>query len=207
MAYIGKSPANAGQLTSDQEITATAGQTVFTLDTAVGRETDIIVSINGLAQSATAYTLGGTDNKTLTMDAPGLALNDVLRVHHLGYKPTTFIPALNSVDGSHLKIGTPAAGDVMYYNGTDYVRLAKGTAAQVLTMNGGATAPSWADAAEGGGPALGVGGVDTVIRTNKKTITENLTFAGTENGMSAGPVTVADGYTVTVANGSVWTIV
>ena len=74
-------------------------------------------------------------------------------------------------------------------------------------MNGGATAPSWADAAEGGGPALGVGGVDTVIRTNKKTITENLTFAGTENGMSAGPVTVADGYTVTVANGSVWTIV
>ena len=207
MAYIGKSPANAGQLTSDQEITATAGQTVFTLDTAVGRETDIIVSINGLAQSATAYTLSGTDNKTLTMDAPGLALNDVLRVHHLGYKPATFIPALNSVDGSHLKIGTPAAGDVMYYNGTDYVRLAKGTAAQVLTMNGGATAPSWADAAEGGGPALGVGGVDTVIRTNKKTITENLTFAGTENGMSAGPVTVADGYTVTVANGSVWTIV
>ncbi len=184
MAYIGKSPANAGQLTSDQEITATAGQTVFTLDTAIGRETDIIVSINGLAQSATAYTLSGTDNKTLTMDAPGLALNDVLRVHHLGYKPTTFIPASNSVDGSHLKIGaTPVRGDFIYYDGTDYVRLAKGTAAQVLTMNGGATAPSWADAAEGGGPALGVGGVDTVIRTNKKTITENLTFAGTENGI------------------------
>ena len=115
MAYIGKSPANAGQLTSDQEITATAGQTVFTLDTAVGRETDIIVSINGLAQSATAYTLSGTDNKTLTMDAPGLALNDVLRVHHLGYKPTTFIPGVNSVDGSHLKIGIPVVGDVIYY--------------------------------------------------------------------------------------------
>ena len=212
MAYIGKSPANVGQLTSEEEFTATdviggsVGQRVFTLVTAVGRETDIIVSINGVVQPASAYTLGGTDNKTLTMSA-GLALNDVLRVHHIGYKPTTFIPALNSVDGSHLKIGTPAAGDVMYYNGTDYVRLAKGTAAQVLTMNGGATAPSWADAAEGGGPALGVGGVDTVIRTNKKTITENLTFAGTENGMSAGPVTVADGYTVTVANGSVWTIV
>ena len=206
MAYIGKSPANVGQLTSEQEITASATQDVFVLDTAIGRETDIIVSINGVVQPASAYTLGGTDNKTLTMSA-GLALNDVLRVHHIGYKPTTFIPALNSVDGSHLKIGTPAAGGVMYYNGTDYIRLAKGTAAQVLTMNGGATAPSWAAAAEGGGPALGAGGANTIIRTNLKTISENLTFVGNENGMTAGPITVADGTTITVVNGSVWTIV
>lgn len=34
-------------------------------------------------------------------------------------------------------------GDMSYHDGTDNVRLAKGTAAQVLTMNGGATAPSW----------------------------------------------------------------
>ena len=206
MAYIGKSPANAGQLTSDQEITATASQVDFVLNTTVSRETDIIVSINGVVQPASAYTLGGTDNKTLTMSA-GLALNDVLRVHHLGYKPTTFIPGVNSVDGSHLKIGIPVVGDVIYYNGTDYIRLAKGTAAQVLTMNGGATAPSWAAAAEGGGPALGAGGANTIIRTNLKTISENLTFVGNENGMTAGPITVADGYTVTVTSGSVWTIV
>ena len=206
MAYIGKSPANVGQLTSEQEIIASAAQVAFVLDTAIGRETDIIVSINGVVQPASAYTLGGTDNKTLTMSA-GLALNDVLRVHHLGYKPTTFIPGVNSVDGSHLKIGIPVVGDVIYYNGTDYIRLAKGTAAQVLTMNGGATAPSWADAAEGGGPALGAGGANTIIRTNLKTISENLTFVGNENGMTAGPITVADGYTVTVTSGSVWTIV
>ena len=206
MAYIGKSPAEVGQLTSEQEITASAAQVAFVLDTAIGRETDIIVSINGVVQPASAYTLGGTDNKTLTMSA-GLALNDVLRVHHLGYKPTTFIPGVNSVDGSHLKIGIPVVGDVIYYNGTDYIRLAKGTAAQVLTMNGGATAPSWAAAAEGGGPALGAGGANTIIRTNLKTISENLTFVGNENGMTAGPITVADGYTVTVTSGSVWTIV
>ena len=206
MAYIGKSPAEVGQLTSEQEITASAAQVAFVLDTAIGRETDIIVSINGVVQPASAYTLGGTDNKTLTMSA-GLALNDVLRVQHIGYKPTTFIPAVNSVDGSHLKIGIPVVGDVIYYNGTDYIRLAKGTAAQVLTMNGGATAPSWADAAEGGGPALGAGGANTIIRTNLKTISENLTFVGNENGMTAGPITVADGYTVTVTSGSVWTIV
>ena len=58
--------------------------------------------------------------------------------------------------------------------------------------------------AEGGGPSLGT---DHVIRTNAKTISENITFAGTENGMTAGPVTVADSYTVTVASGSTWTII
>ena len=38
-------------------------------------------------------------------------------------------------------------GDLLYTGASDLERLAKGTAAQVLTMNGGATAPSWADAA------------------------------------------------------------
>ena len=62
MAYIGKSPTEVGQLTSEEEFTATdviggsVGQRVFTLVTAVGRETDIIVSINGVGQPATAYT-------------------------------------------------------------------------------------------------------------------------------------------------------
>ena len=36
-----------------------------------------------------------------------------------------------------------AAGDVLYHNGTGLVRLAKGTAGQVLVMNSAATAPEW----------------------------------------------------------------
>ena len=58
--------------------------------------------------------------------------------------------------------------------------------------------------AEGGGPSLGT---DHVIRTNAKTISENITFLGSVNGMTAGHVTVADSYTVTVASGSTWTII
>ena len=54
-----------------------------------------------------------------------------------------------------------------------------------------------------GGPSLGT---DSVIRTNAKTISENITFAGTENGSTIGPVTVANTYTVTVSNGSRWVI-
>ena len=38
---------------------------------------------------------------------------------------------------------TTTQGDLIYHNGTDNVRLAKGTAGQVLAMNSGATAPEW----------------------------------------------------------------
>lgn len=43
-----------------------------------------------------------------------------------------------------------ASGDLLYRGGTEWERLEKGTAGQVLTMNSGATAPEWA-AASGGG--------------------------------------------------------
>jgi hypothetical protein len=41
---------------------------------------------------------------------------------------------------------TTTAGDTMYFNGTDVVRLPKGTAGQALVMNSGATAPEWGTA-------------------------------------------------------------
>ena len=53
----------------------------------------------------------------------------------------------NAIDGANVSLASEAAGDIMYYNGTDWVRLAKGTADQVLTMNDGATAPQWETAA------------------------------------------------------------
>jgi hypothetical protein len=57
--------------------------------------------------------------------------------------------ANNAVDGTKIAMGSDAAGDVLYYNGTDYVRLAKGSAGQELQVNSGATAPEWADAVAG----------------------------------------------------------
>ncbi len=40
---------------------------------------------------------------------------------------------------------TTTAGDTIYHNGSDNIRLAKGTAGQVYKMNAAATAPEWAD--------------------------------------------------------------
>ena len=56
----------------------------------------------------------------------------------------------------------------------------------------------------GGGSSLGT---DSIIRTNAKVIAENITFAGSENGMTIGPITVNSGYTVTVTSGSTWVII
>ena len=46
-------------------------------------------------------------------------------------------------------VGSDASGDILYSNGTNYVRLAKGSDAQVLTLASGV--PSWATPATGGG--------------------------------------------------------
>jgi len=49
----------------------------------------------------------------------------------------------NSVDGTDIALGGDTTGDLMFYNGTDWARLALGTANQVLQVNPGATAPVW----------------------------------------------------------------
>lgn len=47
---------------------------------------------------------------------------------------------------ANLVIASQAAGDILYASSTTaWARLAKGTAAQVLKMNSGATAPEWGD--------------------------------------------------------------
>jgi hypothetical protein len=53
-----------------------------------------------------------------------------------------------------------------------------------------------------GGPSLGT---NSIIRTNAATISENITIPSGTNGMSAGPITIADGNTI-ILNGT-WSIV
>lgn len=57
---------------------------------------------------------------------------------------TTAKIADNAVDGTKINIASNSTGDLMYYNGTDWVRLQAGTPGQVLRANG-AAAPDWAN--------------------------------------------------------------
>jgi hypothetical protein len=68
--------------------------------------------------------------------------------------------------------------------------------------DGSVTAAKINSAVALGGPSLGTA---SIIRTNSNTISENITIPLNTNGMSAGEITIADGYTVTV-NGT-WSII
>ena len=60
--------------------------------------------------------------------------------------------------------------------------------------------------ASGGGGATG-GGNDEVFYENGQTVNYDYTIASTKNAMSAGPVTVNSGATVTVESGARWVII
>jgi hypothetical protein len=61
---------------------------------------------------------------------------------------------------------------------------------------------SWGTA----GGATG-GGTDDVFYENSQTVTTNYTLTTSKNAMSAGPITVNSGATVTIPSGQSWSIV
>ena len=193
MAYIGKEPANIGQRPSEDIFTATANQTVFTLTADVDYESDIFVSINGVVQTNAAFGLDGTGNRTLTFSS-GMTVDDVVRVVHHGYKPMTI-----SVDD--LSIGTQKIAD----DAVTEPKIADDAVTEPKILDGAVTQAKIHSAVVLGGPSIGT--IPNMIRTNAKAITEVITFAGTENGITAGPVTFSGNGSVVVTTGSTWHIV
>ena len=61
--------------------------------------------------------------------------------------------------------------------------------------------------ASGGGTGTSFPGTNPPIFVNANTISSNATIGSGTNGLSSGPITIADGITVTVATGSRWVIV
>jgi hypothetical protein len=57
-----------------------------------------------------------------------------------------------------------------------------------------------------GSTAVG-GGTDQVFFENNQTVTTDYSITAGNNAMTAGPVTINNGVTVTIPSGSVWTVV
>lgn len=51
------------------------------------------------------------------------------------------------------------------------------------------------------------GGSDQVFFENNQTVTTSYTLSTNKNAVTAGPVTIANGATVTIPTGAVWTVV
>lgn len=54
-------------------------------------------------------------------------------------------PSWGKVAGAHIAMGSDAQGDILYYNGTAYARLAAGTSGQYLKTQGTGANPTWAN--------------------------------------------------------------
>jgi hypothetical protein len=91
----------------------------------------------------------GTDFvKVASSVLPASALTGTVAIANGGTGQTTATAAFDAL------APTTTQGDTIYYNGTDNVRLAKGTAGQALIMNSGATAPEWGTAGISTGKAI-----------------------------------------------------
>lgn len=86
--------------------------------------------------------------RTLLDDTSASAMRATLGLGALSTLATvgTSEIADNSVTGAKIALGSDATGDVMYYDGTNWVRLAAGTSGNFLKTNGAGAAPSWAAA-------------------------------------------------------------
>ena len=80
-----------------------------------------------------------------------------------------------------------------------------GSSGQVLQTNGSGTL-SFAAASGGGGAATG-GGSDEVFFENDQAVTTNYSITASHNAVTAGPITINNGVTVTVPSGVRWVVV
>ena len=194
MAYIG-TDINYGNVSSQTGVGNGTTTPIATLSYSVPTSSSIMVTLDGVTQvPVTDYVAVGT---TLTFDS-AVASPIAILVYFLGRSLDIGTPADNTV--TNAKMANNAIDSAELVAGSvDLAHLsATGTPTASLALKGDY---SWGTA---GGPSLGT---NAIIRTNGKTIAENITFAGTENGMTAGPVTINSGYTVIVTSGSTWTIV
>ena len=99
---------------------------------------------------------------------------------------------------------TPQLGGNLDLNSSDI------TGTGDINITGTVTATSYAgDGSSLTGISAGAtgGGSDQIFYENDQTVTTNYTITTNKNAMTAGPITVGSGVTVTVPSGSTWTIV
>tara|TARA_R110000765_G_scaffold330480_1_gene421228 strand:- start:1812 stop:2072 length:261 start_codon:yes stop_codon:yes gene_type:complete len=75
-----------------------------------------------------------------------------------------------------------------------------------ISATGGSMTIDGAAISGGGGGAVG-GGSDAIFYENGQSVTTDYTITDGKNAMSAGPITVDNGVTVTVGTGETWTVV
>ena len=185
MPYIGTQPKDVRSFGKVQfDFTATQGQTAFTGADDDGKtlgftEGQIQVYVNGILMDASDYTTSNTNTITL---ASAANLNDIITVVAL----QTDIP------------------------NSDYVPISGGTFTGDVTFSGAVNGiQSGAGYFQGDNGNTGdtTNGLGDIFRSHEQTLNTDVTISSNTNALASGPITVADGITLTVATGGNLSIV
>ena len=156
---------DVGDLSADQTYTFTSGGTVWTsgndgtgstldADTLDGHDTAYFQAALGYTALSNSLTDGYIFIGNSSNIATGVAMSGDVTISNAGL--TTI--ADNSVDGTDIALGSDAQGDIMYYNGTDWVRLGAGTSGYYLQTQGAGANPRWYQATGGSSDWTKTGG-------------------------------------------------
>ena len=147
--------------TAGQVLTMNSGATAPTWATpSSGGNTTAGKTVTLSTTGAAVLTVNGTDSGSVALPAGSTSQVGVVQLtNSTSSTSTTTAATPNSVKTAYdlaaaaiPKSTGAAAGDIIYFTAASTpTRLAKGTAGQVLTMNSGATAPTWATPSSGGG--------------------------------------------------------
>ena len=155
---------------------------------------------------------GGAINGTIIGNATAAAITGTTITANTGFVGSG--ASLSALNGSNISSGTIAVGvggtgigslnnnSVILGNGSSAVKfVAPGTAGNVLVSDG----TTWTSNTAPTSGALAAGNNSIII--NNVNITANATIAAGQNGFSVGPVTTANGVTVTIASGQQWVVI
>ena len=158
----------------------------------------------GLATYASGQAISNQGNITALNTASGIATS-LLTVSGTATSlvATSGIATYASGNTANISFGSNAEGDILYHNGSNFIRLAKGTDNYILKMNG--NSPNWE--AESGGSSLtaasgivvdgadkiniygGTGNLQEIQLTSDNIFTPKMVFTG--SGVQDTPITLS----------------
>jgi hypothetical protein len=225
MSYLGTQPdLYASPDLTSATYTGDGSTTVYTLPTSVDNDASAIISIDGVRQHTSAYS---TSSTTLTFTAPppnGSAIEVVI----LGIENALQTVSDNSIGINKLDVSDGSNGQALMTNGAGVLNFGDvdafpsqtNNSGQFLTTNG--TIVSWntVDALPSqtthSGKYLTTDGTNASwdfdnltahpLYEHSNTITSNYSISTGNNALTAGPITINAGVSVTVPTGSTWVI-